>query len=300
MNLAIALIITILWLIFGSFWSVLLGRLSEKCDRKTIKSILIGRSQCPKCKTTLWASELIPLGSYLRQRGKCKHCKTPISPEYPILEIASALVFLITYIAISHTNTDINTTANLIFRLGTNRFLMLLIIHDSKTFELHLPIWILLMVRIRWREIIGNIGSYEEAVIWTIVCLWFFWAIYIFGKRYVKLRFKANEEWFGQWDIYIWATLWSLFPLIWTVNNIPITWPTAIEITLMIIILACLIWILYYFWEQLWAKKTPTKDSKNLFNKRRNTNKIIPFIPALILAFWIILCKANLLISLVF
>ena len=300
MDLINGLIIVILGLIFGSFWSVLLGRLADKCDRKTIKSILIWRSQCPKCKNTLWASELIPLVSYLRQWGKCKHCNTPINAEYPILEIASALVFLITYIAISHTNIDINTTSNLIFRLGTNRFLMLLIIHDSKTFELHLPVWILLMIRIRWREIIGNIWNYQEAILWTLICLWFFWAIYLFGKRYVKMRFKANEEWFGQWDIYIWATLGALFPLIWKVNNMQITWPNAIEIALMITILACFLWILYFFWTQLFTKRSAIKDSKNIFIQRRNTNKIIPFIPALIIAFWIILCKADVILGLVF
>ena len=87
------IIMIILGILFGSFGSVLLERLKEKQSRTIIKSILIGRSQCPHCKHTLSRKELIPLASYLRQGGKCKHCHTSISAEYPILEMSCGLVF---------------------------------------------------------------------------------------------------------------------------------------------------------------------------------------------------------------
>ena len=67
------------------------------------------------------------------------------------------------------------------------------------------------------------------------------------------------------------------------------------------IILACIIGLLYFVGDILVSKHTSQKKkTKDLFIEWRNTKKIIPFIPSLILAFWILLVKANLLLSLVF
>src|SRR5687767_3247115 len=48
-------------------------------------------SHCPHCKHAIGAAENIPVVSYLLQRGKCAHCKSPISPRYPILEAVTAI-----------------------------------------------------------------------------------------------------------------------------------------------------------------------------------------------------------------
>lgn len=53
-----------------------------------------GRSVCPKCGHTLGALELIPLFSWLIQRGKCRHCGDKISWRYPASEVLLALVFV--------------------------------------------------------------------------------------------------------------------------------------------------------------------------------------------------------------
>ncbi|MEI6425783.1 MAG: prepilin peptidase [Candidatus Absconditabacteria bacterium] len=291
-------------MIFGSLGSVLLERLQDKQDWKTIKSILIGRSQCPKCEHTLGRSELIPLASYIFQKGKCKHCKTHISLEYPILEIASALVFFVTFRALYHTNTNIivlNEIPKLIFWIGTNWLLMLLIIHDIKKYELHMSIRILLMIRIRGRQSTGQIGNLKEAGIGLFICLLFFGGIYLFGKRYVSKRFHSNEEGFGQGDIFIGATLGSLFSLIGATNQIEISWIMGIKIVLILVILACSIGILYFIGAYFFDTKQKKKNQDDtILNKRIQTNRIIPFIPSLILAFWILLYKANLLLSFVF
>lgn len=52
------------------------------------------RSQCPNCRHTLGPRELIPLISFLVQKGKCRHCGNPISPRYPITEGLLAAVFV--------------------------------------------------------------------------------------------------------------------------------------------------------------------------------------------------------------
>gem|GEM_PF-3727791 len=67
------------------------------------------------------------------------------------------------------------------------------------------------------------------------------------------------------------------------------------------VILACIIGLLYFVGELLIQKKQEhKKNNQDLFNQWRTSNKIIPFIPSLILAFWILLIKASLLLGLVF
>jgi prepilin signal peptidase PulO-like enzyme (type II secretory pathway) len=68
------------------------------------------------------------------------------------------------------------------------------------------------------------------------------------------------------------------------------------------IVLACIIGLFYFAVEVVISRHKTKKRAKTqeIFDEWRNTNKIIPFIPSLILAFWILLVKASLLLSLVF
>ena len=48
-------------------------------------------SHCPKCKHALSALDNIPLLSWFALRGRCRYCKTPISWQYPLVELLTAL-----------------------------------------------------------------------------------------------------------------------------------------------------------------------------------------------------------------
>jgi leader peptidase (prepilin peptidase)/N-methyltransferase len=85
------LIFVLSGLIVGSFLNVIILRFDD------LKSILVGRSHCPHCKKNLLWYELIPVLSYVALRGKCSQCKKPISIQYPLVEIATALVFALLY-----------------------------------------------------------------------------------------------------------------------------------------------------------------------------------------------------------
>jgi prepilin signal peptidase PulO-like enzyme (type II secretory pathway) len=50
------------------------------------------RSICPKCKKELSLAELIPLYSYIKQKGKCTHCKKKIPSRYLYTELSYALL----------------------------------------------------------------------------------------------------------------------------------------------------------------------------------------------------------------
>ncbi len=57
--------------------------------------ILGGRSYCPHCRQNLNWYELVPIFSFLIQKGKCRHCGEKISWQYPLVEILSGLIFVV-------------------------------------------------------------------------------------------------------------------------------------------------------------------------------------------------------------
>ena len=80
---------TIFGLIIGSFLNVCIYRIPRN------KSIVWPPSGCPKCGKHIAFYDNIPLLSYLILWGKCRHCKAPISCQYPIVEfITGALTLL--------------------------------------------------------------------------------------------------------------------------------------------------------------------------------------------------------------
>lgn len=60
-------------------------------------SIKKGRSFCPKCKEKISWYDNIPLLSYLLLGGKCRNCGKKISVRYPLIELSTALLFIMTY-----------------------------------------------------------------------------------------------------------------------------------------------------------------------------------------------------------
>ena len=74
----------------GSFLNVVVLRL-EKSEN------LGGRSYCPKCKHSLAWFDLIPVLSFLFLWGKCRYCGAKISIQYPIIEMSTALIFLLIF-----------------------------------------------------------------------------------------------------------------------------------------------------------------------------------------------------------
>jgi prepilin signal peptidase PulO-like enzyme (type II secretory pathway) len=62
------------------------------------RSILKGRSMCPHCEHQLTASDLIPVLSWVWLRGKCRYCAKTISAQYPTVELATAALFVGSYV----------------------------------------------------------------------------------------------------------------------------------------------------------------------------------------------------------
>ncbi len=82
------LLIFIIGTAIGSFLNVVICRLPEK------KTIVKGRSECPHCKAVLGLKDLIPILSFFVLKGKCGKCKKKISWQYPLVELATGLLFV--------------------------------------------------------------------------------------------------------------------------------------------------------------------------------------------------------------
>jgi len=81
------LLYALLGLIVGSFLNVCIYRLPRG------ESIVFPRSHCPGCGQGIGALDNIPVLSYLWLRGKCRHCRKPISLQYPAVEILACAAF---------------------------------------------------------------------------------------------------------------------------------------------------------------------------------------------------------------
>ena len=79
----------ILGLAVGSFVNVLIDRLPKG------QSVVWGRSRCDFCKKTLRWYELIPIVSFVMQKGRCRRCRKKISWQYPIVEVVTAVGFVL-------------------------------------------------------------------------------------------------------------------------------------------------------------------------------------------------------------
>jgi leader peptidase (prepilin peptidase) / N-methyltransferase len=72
----------------GSFLNVVVYRVPRAM------SVVRPRSHCPRCGTELGNAENVPVLSWLILRGRCRHCHEPISPRYPIVELATLGLFV--------------------------------------------------------------------------------------------------------------------------------------------------------------------------------------------------------------
>ena len=75
--------------VIGSFLNVVILRLNTGAS-------LSGRSRCFTCSTQLRWFELFPVLSFFVLRGKCRSCRSSISCQYPIVELLSGALFVLT------------------------------------------------------------------------------------------------------------------------------------------------------------------------------------------------------------
>ncbi len=107
--------------ILGSFILLVAHRLPIK------KSVVWSRSQCDVCLNNLLPKDLLPIISYIRYKGQCRMCGTPLSLEYPIIEFICGLLSVVSYLCLG-------LTYHYVFALLLMSILMIIALIDIQTF----------------------------------------------------------------------------------------------------------------------------------------------------------------------
>jgi len=173
-------------LVFGSFFNVV-------GIRVPIKETLLGRSHCPNCNKQLGAIELIPIIGYLVLKGKCKECKYPISIKYPIIELITGILFLLSFVILRDNMIEyvlivifislliIVTVSDLYYKVVPNSILLVF-----------LPVILVL-------RLLSPIEMWYDGLLGGILGFGFMYLIALYGKK----RFKKEALGGGDIKLYL-------------------------------------------------------------------------------------------------
>ena len=123
LTLILSIIIFLYGIVIGSFLNVLIYRIPKH------ENIATKRSHCMECGYQLKWYDLIPLFSYLFLRGRCRKCGTRISIQYPIIEAANGILYVLIFLRYGL------TIETLLYCLLFSALLALSVI-DFRTFEI--------------------------------------------------------------------------------------------------------------------------------------------------------------------
>ena len=82
-----ALLVGLLGLVIGSFLNVVVWRVPRG------ESVIRPGSRCPACGAPIRPYDNVPVLSWLMLRGRCRDCKTRVSPRYPLVELTTGVAF---------------------------------------------------------------------------------------------------------------------------------------------------------------------------------------------------------------
>lgn len=173
--------------LFGAIVGSFLNAFSFRYGTK--ESVLRGRSHCMHCGKELGVFDLIPVISYLVVLGKCRYCRAPISLQYPLIEIVSALcsLFLFSIYGIS---------VMFFVALFVSLVLLFVLIYDLRHMLLPMQALILLCV-------ISIMGLFISC---NVVCeietphLWDLLAGPVLGGPLLLISLISKGKWMGWGD----------------------------------------------------------------------------------------------------
>ena len=92
LDLAGLFLIAVFGLVVGSFFNVCIYRIPRK------ESLAWPSSHCPACSHPLNTLDLIPVFSFIFLRGRCRYCKAHISWRYPVVELLTAVLWILAWL----------------------------------------------------------------------------------------------------------------------------------------------------------------------------------------------------------
>lgn len=197
--------------VFGSFFCVVGYRRANK------KSIVAPRSSCQSCGHQLSFKELIPVISYLLQKGKCRHCGKHISIFYPIVELFTGILFMISYYSFG-------LSYDLIIALLLSSYFSIVVITDLNYYMIPDEVTIFFGITIAIVTILKyGLGSWQYLLNGLIM----FFLMYIIMKIG---NFIFKQESLGGGDIKLLFVLGMTMPLILSILGISLACVLALPV----------------------------------------------------------------------
>lgn len=174
MNIVYLITFFILGILIGSFLCVVGMRLPKK------QNFINGRSMCDTCHKELKFYELIPLFSYIFQKGRCRNCKSKIPEIIPICEILGGLLFATSYYIFGF-------SYNLIIAILISSLFIIILVSD--VLYLIIPDEVLVFYGVCFIIIIflsGGANLLIKSLINAIILFVIMYLIMIFGEKIFK------------------------------------------------------------------------------------------------------------------
>jgi leader peptidase (prepilin peptidase)/N-methyltransferase len=93
---ALLALIALLGLAIGSFLNVVIYRVPRG------ESLITPSSHCPSCDAPIRNRHNVPVFGWLLLRGRCADCRAPISARYPLVELATGVLFVLVALRLDH------------------------------------------------------------------------------------------------------------------------------------------------------------------------------------------------------
>ncbi|MBD3281905.1 hypothetical protein GF391_04115 [Candidatus Uhrbacteria bacterium] len=187
---------------FGSFINVVAIRTHEN-------SGITGRSKCPNCKSKLHPRHLVPVLSWLIQRGKCAMCGKPIHIQYPVIELTAAILAVVAVTRHLPDGEWLWAGFEFFFMVG----LLVFVVMDLRWMELPLELMVGTgIVFSLWHMVLqSSTGMPSLQVLWSHA-VGFALATMFFLFQYIV----SAKRWVGAGDIWLAAVLGAVlgWPLV--------------------------------------------------------------------------------------
>jgi leader peptidase (prepilin peptidase) / N-methyltransferase len=94
MHILFVIFSALIGLCVGSFLNCLIWRLHKE-------ESIFGRSYCPHCSKQIAWYDNIPLLSFIILKGRCRYCREAISWQYPLVELMTGLLFMLSFVVVA-------------------------------------------------------------------------------------------------------------------------------------------------------------------------------------------------------
>ncbi|HEX6258780.1 MAG TPA: prepilin peptidase [Candidatus Saccharimonadales bacterium] len=185
------LVLGLLGLCFGSFVNAAVWRIKNK------KDLVNDRSECTDCHHKLAWYDLIPVVSWVLLRGKCRYCGHAISIQYPLVELALAIVFIISYLAWPYELQAFADWSLFGLWLAASILLAILFVYDMRWFLLPDKVMYPLIVLGGAMAIVKALNSDQPAFALLDAAV----AVTILSGLYLVLFLVSKGKWVGFGDV---------------------------------------------------------------------------------------------------